>query len=44
MGIFKIFTENSFMHIIAFNPRIYKAPVFPFILRCVQCVTLAFDF
>jgi len=34
MGIFKLFTENSFMHVISFNPRTHKTPVLPFILRC----------
>jgi len=43
MGIFKFFTESSFMHIIAFNPRTHKTPFLPFILRCVHYVTLAFD-
>jgi len=43
MGIFKFFTENSFMYIIALNPRTHKTPVLPFILRCVLYFTLAFD-
>jgi len=43
MVIFKFFTENSFMHIIAFNPRTHKAPVLPFTLRCVHLLTLGFD-
>jgi len=29
MGIFKRFTENSFMHINAFNLRTYKPPFIP---------------
>jgi len=40
MGIFKFFTENSFMHSIAFNPRTCKTPVN---LRCVHYFSLAFD-
>jgi len=42
MGNFKIFTGNSFMHNIAFNPRTHT-PFLPFILRCVHYFTLAFD-
>jgi len=43
MGIFKIFTENSFMHIFAFSPRTHKTPFLPLILRCVHYIFLAFD-
>jgi len=43
MGIFKFFIENSFMHIIAFNPRTHKTPFLPFTLRCVYYFTSAFD-
>jgi len=35
MGIFEIFTENCFMHIIAFNPRTHKTPLLPFIVIVV---------
>jgi len=41
MGIFKFFTENSFMHVIAFNPRTQKTLFLPFSLRCVHYCTLA---
>jgi len=43
MGIFKFFTENSFMHIIAFNPRTHKTPFLPFISICVHYFALDFD-
>jgi len=43
MGILKIFTEISFMDIIAFNPRAHKTSFLPFILRCVHHFTFAFD-
>jgi len=43
MGIFKFFTENSFVHIIAFNSGTHKTPFLPFILHCVHYFTLAFD-
>jgi len=43
MGPFKFFTENSFMHIVAFNPRTQKTPFLPSILRYVHYFTLAFD-
>jgi len=37
MDIFKFFTENSFMHIIAFKPRTRKTPgLLPFVLPCVH--------
>jgi len=43
MGIFKIFTVNSFMHITAFNLRTHEMSFLPFILRCVHYLTLTFD-
>jgi len=43
MGIFKFFTENTFMHIIAYNPRTHETQFIPLILRCVHYLTLDFD-
>jgi len=43
-GHFKILTENSFMHIIAFNPLSHETPFLPFIIHCVHYFTSAFDF
>ena len=44
MGIFEIFTENCFMHIIAFNPRTHKTPLLPFIVIVVWIIYLSFRF